>query len=97
MLDFQEKKDGIIIKIKVIPGSSQSMIAGVIDNTLKIKLHSPPIDGRANKECIAFLSKLLKTPKSSISIINGEKNKLKTLYIKGEKEVLKSFIKSIKN
>lgn len=95
MFIIKELQDSIIIQVKVIPASSRSMIAGIIDGALKIKLNSPPIEGKANKECVVFLSKLLKIPKSSIEIIKGDKNKLKTLTIKGNTEELKDKIKNL--
>jgi len=95
MINIKDEKDGISIKISVIPNSSKSFIVGVLDGALKIKLNSPPIEGRANKEIIEFLSKLLGLPKSSISILRGDKSKLKTLLIKGNKDMLQVKIKNI--
>lgn len=95
MIKIKEEKDGISIKISVIPNSSKSFIVGVLDGILKIKLNSPPIEGKANKEVIEFLSSLLGIPKTKISILNGDKNKLKTLLIKGDKGLLQDKIKNI--
>lgn len=95
MINIKEEKDGISIKISVIPNSSKSYIVGVFDGILKLKLNSPPIEGKANKEVIVFLSQLLNVPKSTISILHGDKNKLKTLSIKGDKKLLQDKIKNI--
>lgn len=96
MINIKEEKDGISIKITVVPNSSKACVAGVLDGVLKLKLHSPPIEGKANKEAVEFLSCLLDIPKSSIFILRGEKNKLKTLVIKGEKDLLQDKIKNLK-
>ena len=95
MINFKEEKDGISIKISVVPNSSKSCIIGVLDGALKIKLHSPPIEGKANKEAIEFISSLLNIPKSSISVLRGNKNKLKTLMLKGDKDMLQDKLKNI--
>lgn len=95
MIDIKEEKEGISIKISVIPNSSKTFIVGILDGALKIKLNSPPIEGRANKEVIEFLSKLLGVPKTSISILRGDKNKLKTLQIKGNRDLLQMKIENI--
>jgi hypothetical protein len=83
-INLRHTDKGIIINIKVIPGSSQSGISGVLDGVIKLKLHSPPIEGKANIECIELLSKALSIPKSSIEIVNGSKGKTKSVLIKGE-------------
>jgi len=87
--------DGIIINVKVIPGSSRSEIADIIDDVIKIKLNSPPVEGKANKECIVLLSKLLKVPKTSFAIISGEKNKNKTIFIKGNPKLLENIVNAL--
>ena len=81
-------KDGVKLSVKIVPNSSKNEIIGVIDNALKIKLESPPVEGKANEQCIKFLSKLLNIPKTSISITSGEKSKNKTLLIKGNPDKL---------
>lgn len=96
MIDIKEEKDGISIKISVMPNSSKTFLLGIIDGMLKLKLHALPIEGRANKEVIEFFSKTLNIPKTSISILRGDKNKIKTLLIKGDKDLLKEKIKNIK-
>lgn len=52
---------------------------------LIIHIQSPPIDGKANKMIIAFLSDLLSIPKSQIKIISGLKSSFKALSINSEK------------
>ena len=81
------------IKIKISPNSSKCEIINS-ENELKIKLTAQPIEGKANKCLIDFLSKTFKIPKSNIEIVKGETSKEKTILFKNlenEKlEVLKS-------
>ncbi len=78
-LKFSNTNSGVRFKVSVVPNSSCSKIVEITEEFIKIKLNSPPIEGKANKEVISMFSKILKIPKSTISIINGEKNKLKTI------------------
>ena len=56
---------------------------------------SQPIENKANKALIEFLSKKLKTAKSNIQIIKGELNKEKTILINGfNQEMFESLLKS---
>ena len=71
------------IKIKVIPRSGKNEIVSKLpDETIKIKLKAPPVDGEANNELIKFLSKQWKVPKSNITILKGKTSKTKLIEIK---------------
>ena len=56
------------------------MISG---DALKVYLKSPPVDGKANEECIALLAKTFRVPKSSVIISKGEHGKRKRVVIGG--------------
>lgn len=76
-----KKDEGIIVKLKISPNASKNEIIKTPDG-VKIKITSQPIDGKANKCLVEFLSKQFKIPKSSIEIVRGETSKEKTLLIK---------------
>ena len=73
--------DGFIVNIKISPNAKKNEILKNSDET-KIKITAQPIDGKANKALIEFLSKLFKIPKTSIVIIKGETSKEKTVLFK---------------
>ena len=50
VIPFTKSKRGIAIKIRVEPRSSRKGLSGVIGDTLKIKVHAPPVGGAANEE-----------------------------------------------
>lgn len=76
-----KKDEGIIFKLKISPNASKNEIIKA-DDGVKVKITAQPIDGKANKCLVEFLSKQFKIPKSSIEIIRGETSKEKTLLIK---------------
>lgn len=78
---FRQTKDGIIVNLKISPNSSRNEIVKNGDE-IKIKLTAQPIEGKANKALIEFLSKELKIPKTSIVILKGETSKDKTILFK---------------
>lgn len=69
--------------VRIIPRSSRNEIAGKEGSAYRIKVTSPPVDGKANKALITLLSKILKTPKKNIEIISGEKSRNKRIRING--------------
>jgi uncharacterized protein len=72
-----------IIDITVAPKASRNKISIKEGNNIKIYLTDSPVDGKANAGLITLLSKTLKIPKSSISILHGETNKKKRISING--------------
>ena len=71
------------LAVIVVPRSSKTEIVGFVGKYLKIRLAAPPVDGKANKELVKFLSKLFKTPKQDIRVISGASAKRKLLDIEG--------------
>lgn len=73
--------ENLIIKLKISPNASKNEIIKTND-MLKIKITAQPIENKANKALIEFLSKYFKVPKSSIEIVKGETSKEKTILFK---------------
>lgn len=88
-------KKNAVIDIAVIPKSSKSIINLESDGTFRVKLNSPPVDGKANEECIKLFAKTLGLPKNAVSIIKGEKGRRKRLSIAGltEQELIERISK----
>ena len=78
---IKETKDGIIVNIKISPNARNNEIIKTADE-VKIKITAQPVDGKANKALIEFLSKEFKIPKTYISILKGETSKEKTILFK---------------
>ena len=87
---FKITGNDIIIKVKIVPGSSKNKIIGAYNDALKITITAPPVEGKANKKCIAYLAKYFDVAKSKIEIISGQtsKNKLIRIYDISQKEFL---------
>jgi uncharacterized protein len=77
---WQEKN--LILHVQIQPKSSKDEVVGMMGENLKIKITAPPIDGKANLYLCSFLAKIFGVPKSQVSILKGETNKIKTLLIK---------------
>ena len=79
------------IEARIIPKSSRNEIVSGEDSMVKIKVTSPPVDGKANKAVVDLLSKQCKVTKKDVQIISGEKSRNKKIRINGisTKEFLK--------
>ena len=71
------------IKVKVLPRSSRNQIIGKEGDLFKVKLTSPPVEGKANKALIEFLAEKLGIGKGRIEIISGKSSSLKIVRISG--------------
>ena len=87
----QEKS--IKILVQVHPGAKRNEILRFENGIWHLKIAAPPIEGKANKELIDFLSEVLDVSKSRISIEKGTTSRKKLLVVEGitEAEILKRF------
>jgi len=84
MLEWMnETSEGFEINVRAVPRASKNEIQGIHDGALKIRLTTPPVDGKANQALIRFLSKELHISKSKIQLKQGETSRHKTLQISG--------------
>ena len=78
---IKSTKDGLLIKLKIVPNSSKNDIV-IEEEFIKIKITAQPIENKANKALIEFLSKCFRIPKTSIELVKGDTSKEKTILIK---------------
>ncbi len=75
---IKDTQNGLLVTIKISPNSRTNEIIKTETET-KIKITAQPIDGKANKGLVEFLSKKFRIPKTSIQIVKGETSKEKTV------------------
>lgn len=75
------------LALKVTPGAKKNEILGWEDEypqvgrVLKVKIAAPPVEGKANKEIVLFLAKVLGVTKSSIEVVHGTSGRIKLVEI----------------
>jgi len=80
---IQEVDDGVILEVKVVPGSSRTCMCGLLDGILKIKVAAAPEKGKANQCLIEYLAKQLGVKRNSVNIITGKHSPVKHIQILG--------------
>jgi uncharacterized protein len=83
MIPLQESRNGVTFSIKVHPRAKKNAITGKLGDALKLSLTTPPIDSRANEACVEFFAKLLKVPRSSVTIASGQASRNKVIHVAG--------------
>jgi len=84
---LREAKDGVTLAVRVQPGARKTAITGLYGEgaaaQLKIAVHAPPIEGRANQALIAFLAESFSIPKSAVELTTGELSRSKVFLLRG--------------
>ena len=80
---YRYSNGNLILTLYIQPGAKSSGVVGLHGNALKIKLASPPIDGRANTALLQFIATQFSIPLRQIKLIRGEKSRHKTVELIG--------------
>lgn len=71
------------LAIKAIPNAPRSEVVDWLGEALKIKVHAPPVEGRANAALCEFLADELGLPRRAVTVLRGGTSRQKTLRIEG--------------
>lgn len=84
---FRREGNLLYLQLHVQPGAKKSEFAGLHGERLKLKIHAPPVDGKANAVLVEFLSQQFGTGKDGISLIQGMQSRHKTVCIAGAQQI----------
>jgi uncharacterized protein (TIGR00251 family) len=71
------------LTVKVHPRARRSALAGRLGDAWKLDLAAPPVDGKANDECVRFLAELAHVPRARVRIVTGVSSRVKVVEIEG--------------
>lgn len=71
------------LAIKAVPNAPRSEVCGWLGNALKVKVHAPPVDGRANDVLCEFLADTLALPRRAVTVQHGDTSRHKLVRIDG--------------
>ena len=74
------------LTVKVHPRAKRSALTGRLGGAWKLSLAAPPVDGKANDECVRFLAEFAGVPRSRVRIVKGLTSRLKVVEIEGVTE-----------
>jgi uncharacterized protein (TIGR00251 family) len=81
MVAIKNSPDGVTFAVKVHPRAKKNAVTGEVGDALKLALTAPPADGKTNEACIDFFSRLLKVPRSSVTIAAGRASRKKLIRV----------------
>ena len=85
-MKLKEDGEGVVFPVWIQPKASKTEISDIKDGILKIRITSPPVEGKANQELCRFIARTLKIKRSQVEILSGMKSRTKLIRIKGVKK-----------
>ena len=87
--------DGAVIAVRVVPGSSRAAIQGVAGDELRVKVCSPPVDGRANDEVCSFLAAALGVKARLVEVVSGHQTRSKQVLVRADAGTVRAALDAV--
>ena len=83
MIDIVSHPEGCVLAVRAQPGARKQGVVGEQCGALKVAVHAPPEDGKANKALAEVLRDTLGLRRSQVEIISGTSSRDKRFLIRG--------------
>ena len=84
---IRQTNEGVTLAVRAQPGAKKTAIVGTYGEgpgaQLKIAVHAPPIEGRANQALIEFLADFFSLSRRSVELVSGESSRSKVFRLRG--------------
>ncbi len=85
---IRETPAGVTLAVRAQPGARKTAITGIYGEgaaaQLKIAVHAPPLEGRANHALLVFLAEFFSLSRSSVELVSGDSSRSKVFLLRGE-------------
>ena len=78
---YRKTPDGWLLTLHIQPGAKKSEVVGLHGDALKVRVASPPVDGKANEALVAFIADQLGLPKRAVQLVRGDTSRAKTVLV----------------
>ena len=72
---------GIRFDIRVIPRAPRTVVEGLRDGRLLVRVTAAPVDGAANEAVIRAIAETFAVPKARVTVVSGDTARNKTVEI----------------
>ncbi|MBP46980.1 MAG: hypothetical protein CMH53_03495 [Myxococcales bacterium] len=87
--------EGVVVSIRLQPNARRSGVKGFWQQSIRIAVGAPPIEGRANTALLSWLSTQLDVPKNEIRWVRGQHSRDKRLWLPISQRVFIERIRSL--
>ena len=97
---LRQARGGLHLSVRVTPKASRDAVTGLhvaADGAvaLAVKVTAPPGKGKANRAVIETVARAAGLPKSSLTLVAGETDRLKSLLVSGNPAGLRALIAAL--
>ena len=71
------------LELKTIPNAPRNAVVGWLGPALKVKVHAPALEGRANDALLDFLAEELGVSRRTVTLLRGDKSRQKVIRVDG--------------
>ncbi|WP_341890155.1 DUF167 domain-containing protein [Variovorax sp. YR752] len=71
------------LAVSVVPNAKRTGVDGLHDGALRVRLASPPVDGKANDTLVAWLAAELGLARRHVTLVRGQTARRKWLELDG--------------
>lgn len=83
MIAITSHAEGYVLPVRAQPGARKNGVQGERGGALRVAVHAPPEDGRANQAIIELLRETLGLKRSQIELLSGATGRDKRFLIRG--------------
>ena len=65
------------------PRASRPGLGAIREGALEVRVAAPPVEGAANDALVDLLARTLDLPRRSVTVVSGERGRLKRIRIEG--------------
>lgn len=80
-------RGGVTLAVRAQPGAKKTATTGIYGEgqiaQLKIAVHAPPVEGRANAALVEFLAEAFSIEKKAVELVSGESSRSKIFLLRG--------------
>lgn len=76
-----EKSGAVLIDVHVVVNAARTQGDGIHDDALRMRLHAPPVDGKANQALLHWMADRLGIARTHIALVRGHTAKRKQLRV----------------
>ena len=79
-----EKSGNVLIDVHVVVNAARTHADGIHDQALRMRLHAPPVDGKANQALLHWIADQLGIARSQLELVRGHTAKRKQLRVSAQ-------------
>lgn len=76
-----QKNGAVLVDVHVMPNAAKTQAQGMHDGALRVRLHAPPVNGKANLALQTWLAETLRIPRSALELLRGSTSRRKQLRV----------------